>query len=198
MNKILDFVRTTIVGGVLYLIPLIVLAAVLGKALQIAHKVVPVFAEPLNALKLGDALSPQLFAVLLVVVFCFLAGLFSRTKLARSLVGFVDSKILINIPGYGLFRSMAGGSAGIESHADHPVLVSLDDDAWQIAFIVDTINENEVAVYVPGAPETRSGSLYFLPPDRLRRIHTTSAVAFQTLRRMGVGSADLLKKAAQK
>lgn len=198
MNKVLGFVRTTLVGGVLYLIPLIILVAVIGKALQIAHKFVPVFARPIAALQLGHILTPPVFAFLLVVVFCFLAGLFSRTKLARGLAGFIDSKVLINIPGYGLFRSMAGGSSGIESYADHPVLVSLDDDAWQIAFVVDTISEREVAVYVPGAPETRSGSLYFLPPDRLKPVHASSATAFQTLRRMGVGSAELLRKSAGK
>lgn len=192
MNKLLGFIRATIVGGLLYLIPIVVLLFVLGKAMQVAHKIVPLFAGPVEALQLGDILTPPVFAALLVLLFCFIAGLFSRTKLARRIAGFIDSKILINIPGYGLFRSMAGGSEGIENFAQQPVLASIEDDAWQVAFIVERVGER-MAVYVPGVPETRSGSLYFVKPDRIRPLTMNAGAAFQLLRRMGVGSSELLK-----
>jgi uncharacterized membrane protein len=162
MNKLLDFIRATVVGGLLYLVPIIILMFVIGKAMQIAHKVVPLFSGPIEAMQLGDVLTPPVFATLLVVLFCFAAGLFSRTRLARSIAGFIDSKILINIPGYGLFRSMTGGSEGIESLAEQPVLVSIEEDAWQVAFVVDRVGDSRVAVYVPGVPDARSGSLYFI------------------------------------
>lgn len=194
MNKLLGFVRTTILGGVLYLIPIVILIIVLGKAMSIAHRIVPAFAGPIEALQLGDVLTPRIFAIVLVVLFCFAAGLFSRTRPARRIAAFIDSKILINIPGYGLFRSMAGGSAGIESFARQPVLLSIEEDAWQIAFVVDRM-EQRVAVYVPGVPEARSGSLYFVASERVRPLEITSTAAFQILRRMGVGAGELIKSA---
>lgn len=191
MNKLFDFIRATVVGGLLYLIPIVVLIFVIGKALQIAHRIVPLFAGPIEALQLGAVLTPQVFAILLVVLFCFLAGLFSRTSLARRIAGFIDEKILINVPGYALFRSMTGGSSGIENLAQQPVLASIEDDAWQVAFIVDRVGER-LAVYVPGVPETRSGSLYYVMPDRIRPLTIKASAAFQVLRRMGVGSGEVL------
>ncbi len=195
MNKVLGFIRATVVGGLLYLVPIIVLMFVISKALQIAHKIVPLFAGPIEALQLGNVLTPAVFATLLVVLFCFLAGLFSRTTLARRIAGFIDSKILINVPGYGLFRSMAGGSAGIEGFAEQPVLVSIEEDAWQVAFVVDRVGDSRVAIYVPGVPDARSGSLYFIASDRVKPLAIKASAAFQLLRRMGVGSNELLKGA---
>jgi len=192
MNKLLDFIRATVIGGLLYLVPIIILMFVINKAMQIAHKIAPLFSGAIEAMQLGHILTPPIFATLLVVLFCFAAGLFSRTRLARWIAGFIDSKILINVPGYGLFRSMTGGSSGIENLAQQPVLASIEDDAWQVAFIVDRIGER-LAVYVPGVPETRSGSLYFVKSDRIRPLAIKASAAFQVLRRMGVGSSELLK-----
>ena len=193
MNRILGFIRTTLVGGLLYLIPIVLLLVVLGKAMGVAHKIVPAFAGPIRAMQLGNLLTPQIFAALLVALFCFLAGLFSRTGLARSIAGFIDSKILINVPGYGFFRSMSGGSAGIESFAHEPVVVAIEDEAWQIAFVVERLDDSRVAVFVPGVPQVGSGSLYFVAPERVKPLGIPSTAAFQILRRMGVGSGEALK-----
>ncbi|MBB6095151.1 putative membrane protein [Povalibacter uvarum] len=195
MNKLLGFVRTTLIGGVLYLVPIVLLMLILGKAFGVAHRIVPAFSGVIDKLQLGHLLTPQVFAVLLVVVFCFAAGLFSRTVLAREIGAFLDAKVLINVPGYGFFRSMGGGSGGIESFAQQPVIVSIEDEAWQIAFVVEKLGDSRIAVFVPGVPEVRSGSLYFLAPDRVRPLNISSAAAFQVLRRMGVGSDELLRTA---
>lgn len=192
MDKVLGFIRTTLVGGLLYLVPIVILIIVLGKAMSIAHKVAPAFSGVIAELQLADILTPRLFAVMLLIVFCFAAGLFSRTALAKSIGSFLDSKVLINIPGYGLLRSMGGGSEGIESFAHRPVLVSIED-AWQIAFVVDKLDDGSLAVYVPGVPEARSGSLYFMTSDRVRPLEIPASAAFQALRRMGVGSNQLFK-----
>jgi uncharacterized membrane protein len=193
MNKLLGFIRTTLVGGLLFLVPIIVLGFVIGKAMGIAHHFVPLFEKPIESMQLGHILTPGVFAALLVVLFCFAAGLFARTAPAKGVAGFLDSRILINIPGYALFRSMSGGSAGIESFAQQPVLVAIEEEAWQIAFVVEKLSAARIAVYVPGVPEARSGSLYFLAPDRVKPMDISPAAAFQVLRRMGVGSGELLK-----
>jgi uncharacterized membrane protein len=196
MNKLLGFIRTTLVGGLLFLVPIIVLAFVIGKAMSVAHRVVPLFEKPIESMQLGNVLTPEVFAALLVVLFCFAAGLFARTAPAKGIAGFLDSRILINIPGYALFRSMSGGSAGIESFAHQPVLVAIEDEAWQLAFVVEKLSTGRIAVYVPGVPEAKSGSLYFLAPDRVKPADISPAAAFQVLRRMGVGSSQLLEGSA--
>lgn len=195
MKGLLGFVRTTIVGGLLYLIPITLLILVLGKALSIAHRFAPAFADVVEELQLAHVFTPRIVAVLLLVLFCFLAGLFSRTALARRIGDFLDTKILINVPGYALLRSMGGNSA-LESFAKRPVMVTIEDEAWQIAFVVDKVSDERIAVYVPGVPQVGSGSLYYLAPDRVKPLDISPAAAFQILRRMGVRSGDIVRENA--
>jgi uncharacterized membrane protein len=72
------------------------------------------------------------------------------------------------------------------------VLVSIED-AWQLVTPVDELEDGLLAVFIPGVPLAGSGSLYFMAPDRVRRLSTSTKSALLTLRRMGVGSRDLLK-----
>ena len=46
MKKFGHFLRTTLVGGILFLVPIVVLIIVLSKALAIAHKLVDPIAAP--------------------------------------------------------------------------------------------------------------------------------------------------------
>lgn len=71
-------------------------------------------------------------------------------------------------------------------------MVSIED-AWQLAMVVDELEDGLLAVFIPDVPEARSGSLLFVSPDRVRPLSITPKAALQTLRRMGVGSRELLK-----
>ena len=40
MKSILKFTRTSLVGGILFLLPIVIVAIIVGKALAIAHRIV--------------------------------------------------------------------------------------------------------------------------------------------------------------
>ena len=196
MDKKPGILRATLVGGVLYMIPIVLLVAILGKALQLVRRVQPPIEQGLEAVHLGGILTPQLVAVLLLLLFCLAAGLFARTAIAKRFGDFLDTKVLANIPGYSFYKSVGESLAGAEpaGGARSIVMVSIED-AWQLAMVVDKLEDGLLAVYVPGVPDARSGSLYFMSPDRVRPLSISTMDAFATLRRMGVGSRELLKSA---
>ena len=193
MHKSLGFVRTTLVGGLLYLVPIVVLLAILGKAVALAHGISPPILKLLDAIGLGRILSPQVVAILLLVLFCFAAGLFARTVVAKRIGRALETKVLANLPGYELIKSIGENIAGVDtSGARDPVVVRIED-AWQIAFVVDRLNDGHLAVYVPGVPNSRSGSLYFIAPDRVKPLTIPLRSVLLTLRRMGMNSNELLR-----
>lgn len=192
MHQYLGFVRTTLVGGLLYLVPIVVLLAILGKAVQIAHQFSPPVLKAVEAAHLGGILTPQVIAVLLLVLFCFAAGLFSRTVVAKRFSRGLESKVLANLPGYQFIKSVSESLAGVDTSGVHDPVMARIEDAWQIAFIVDRLDDGHLAVYVPGVPECRSGSLYFMTAERVKPLTIPLKSALQTLRHMGVGSNELL------
>lgn len=192
MRNILGFVRTTLLGGLLYLVPIVVIVAVLGKAIGLAHKVSPPVFNVLERAGLGHILTPQVVATLLLVFFCFAAGLFARTKFAKRIANTLETKVLSYLPGYEFIKGLSEGIAGVESSGARAPVMARIEDAWQIAFIVDQMDDGHLAIFVPSVPDSRSGSLYFMTPDRVKPMRAPLKSVMQTLRRMGVGSNGLL------
>ena len=85
MKTITQFVRTTIVGGLFFLAPIVVLIVIIAKAFDYAKKALnAVFVHiPASDLSAGAA---TVLAVGLVALVCFLAGLLARSVTAKRLV----------------------------------------------------------------------------------------------------------------
>src|SRR2546429_8919620 len=97
MKGFLHFLRTTLVGGILFLVPIVVLMIVLGKALDIAHKLADPIAARLPFEKLIGLRTPHVFAIALLVIFCFVAGVFAGSALSQQGVGWRLSSLVSNM-----------------------------------------------------------------------------------------------------
>jgi uncharacterized membrane protein len=193
MKRILKILRTTLVGGLLFLVPVVALVVVLGKALALAHKLVAPLAEHLPVHSVIGLRTPVFLAIAIIVLFCFLAGVLARTALARKLVRSLESAVLADVPGYELLKGMGESMLGVEKQTGHQVVLARIEDAWQIAFLVERLDGGHVAVFVPGAPNPLSGSVYFMTQDRIKAIDIPAAGAMKCLRRVGAGSNALLR-----
>lgn len=193
MGKQLGLIRTTLLGGILYLVPLVVLAAVLGKAMQIAHGIGQPLVRGIEAAGLGHVLTPQAIAILLLLLFCLAAGLFAQTGIAKRIAQVIETKLLVNVPGYGFYKSVGASITGFEEAGTARVALVQFDDAWQLALVMDELEDGRFAVFVPDAPEPRTGTLYYMAPERVRMLGIPVKAAMLLVRRMGQGSREVLK-----
>ena len=193
MKRILKFSRTTLVGGLLFLVPIVVLLGVLGKALAVAHKLVDPLAERVPVESFIGLRTPVLLALGILVAFCFLAGLLARSALAQKAVKKLEAAVLSNLPGYEFFKGMGESMLGVEKEGSYPVVLARFDDTWQIGFRVDELANGLVAVFVPGAPNPQSGSVYYMTAERVTPADIPPAAALKCLQRLGAGSGALLR-----
>jgi len=193
MGKRRGLIRTTLLGGILYLVPLVVLAAVLGKAMQIAQQLGQPLVRGIEAAGLGHVLTPQAIAILLLVLFCLAAGLFAQTGVAKRIAEFIETKLLVNVPGYGFYKSVGASFTGFEEAGSAKVAMVQFDDLWQLALVMDALEDGRFAVFIPDAPEPRTGTLCYMAPERVRLLGIPVKSAMLLLRRMGQGSREVLK-----
>jgi uncharacterized membrane protein len=190
--KRLGFLKTTLVGGVVFLVPFIVLVFILGKALAVMRHV----AEPLSRLapvqSVGAFATVDLLAGLLIVAICFLAGLAARTRAAGRAAEAVESRFLDHIPVYAFIKGITAGAAGDRDEGALTPVLARFDDCWRMAFEVERRDAGAVVVYLPGAPTPWSGSVCILTEDRVQRLDATMLDAVQTIRHVGRGSMTLL------
>lgn len=191
MNRFVGFVKTTVKGGVWFLFPFIVLVIVLGKAQEITVRFVEPLAKriPVHSV-LGMGLVRVLAVVILLLV-CFIAGLFSKTQTARTISDWLEKNFLTKLPGYDFFKSIGANLLHLEKAGSRPVVLARIEDAWQIGYITEELDNGLFAVFIPDAPMPFSGSLYFMTEDRFQRLKISIPEAQQCLRRLGHGSKDL-------
>jgi len=191
MKTTFKWIGDSLINGVFVLAPVMVLGLLIAKAAGAIRGMVEPFAHRMGPL--AGIPAPGLIASVLLVLICFLLGMYSKAVGSRKVVGWLESTVLDRIPGYAYMRGMGESMAGLHGKTAYHTVLARIEDAWQLGFIVETIEAGQYAVYVPGAPNPWSGSVYFMAEDRIRRIDMGLAEALGCLKRLGVGSSALLR-----
>jgi uncharacterized membrane protein len=187
------FIRTTVLGGLLFLFPIVFVVAIIGKALEITNKLSAPLAGLLSVDSIGGLAVVELLALVILVLICFLAGLAARTALAGKLAQSLETKVLGKIPAYTLLKSKAESVLRPEDIADMCPVLGRFDDSWQLAFEIERMAGGKVVVFLPGAPDPWSGSVCVMTEDRITPLDMTVKSAADIMKRLGKGSTGALR-----
>jgi uncharacterized membrane protein len=187
----LAVMKTTLVGGVVFMMPVVVLIVVFTKAGGYLRKL----AQPLaKVLPLDTVLGVMVADAILIALFllaCFLAGLLTRLSFANTFVKKAETGVLWRIPGYGFLKALTDGLDKEHGSSLRPVLVRFDDYS-QLAFEVDHLPDGRKVIYIPGAPNPRAGSVLVLDRDRVEPVPLSFMAAVRSLRALGRGVGSSL------
>ena len=78
MRAIPHFLRITVLGGVLFLTPIVVLVFILGKAFDFARRALKPVVMLIPDRFVSGATTEAILAIVLIAILCFLAGLFAE------------------------------------------------------------------------------------------------------------------------
>jgi uncharacterized membrane protein len=189
-----SFLRRTIIGGVLVLLPLALILFLLGHLVALMKPGAVAAAKLIGQQEIGPFWLAAATVVTLIAL-AFIAGLFAITATGQGLVDRLEALILNQVPGYGFLKSMATGAAktlgGQVSNERKVVLIGDAESGWQMGFIVAEMANGITAVYVPEPPTVGGGSLLFLPRERLIDPGITAAEAMACLGRFGTHPPDI-------
>ena len=196
MRPIAEFTKTTLIGGVLVIIPVYLSVLLLLKAFAgVAGLVAPITEGLPVTLPFRE-----LVAILVLIGVCFICGIAVRTGPGLRAKNALERSVLEKIPGYALIRGLAGRIAGV-LHAgvfpdDRPV-----GDALVPAFLVEDCGDGQCAVFVPSVPTPAAGSIYIIANERVHPVDVPFTLAVSVISKWGAGASELLagmKRAAQK
>ena len=188
----LNALKTRIVSGAIFLIPLFLAVWVLVKIFGLMRELAVSVSSALGfELPMGGVLL-NVVTVALVALVCLFAGRIAEKAAAQRLRNRLDNLLLGAFPGYAFVKGLAENIQQNEAAASSfvPVLLTTGDGT-QVAFETDRIEGGAVAVYVPGAPNPWSGSVLFVNPDQVKKLSVSAAEALKILRTLGRGSEAL-------
>ena len=189
MNKKPSAFRTTVLGGLIFLVPFVMVLFVLGKALGVMRTVAAPLAEAIGVDHVGAFALIDLLAVLLLLGLCWLAGHLATSRRGRALYEAFDAKLLDLFPRYGFVKSMTESLASNQGEATLPVVLVRFDDQSQLAFEVER-TVGGVIVFLPGSPDPWSGTVSLVTPDRVKRLDVDFKTAVKSIRLLGRGAGQ--------
>lgn len=192
-----EFIKTTIIGGFLFLLPGAFILFVLSYALRLIGTLGAPIAKSFRLDQLGHATSigaVTILSIVVLILISFVAGMIARTAAGKRFARWSEKSLLGQMPYYQMLKSMAEGLARIESgHGLKPVLVNVGV-SWQMGYMLDEQLEGDwVVALVPRAPSPLSGTIMYLPPDRVRPLDISLMQAMSVVKAMGAGSGAALR-----
>ncbi len=194
MKTIWNFIKTTVIGGLLFLVPVVVLIVVLIQAFGLMLQVAEPIGELIPIESIGGVALANIIVVLLILIICFIAGLFATKRVFTNFQEYIESKILLKIPGYGLVKGITNSMKMSEEASKNflPVLVRLADFE-QLGFEIERAGDKKAVVSLPGSPNPWSGTVVMTDVAQINRLDISVPDALAYMERLGIGSADLVK-----
>jgi uncharacterized membrane protein len=186
MRQAFSFLKTTLIGGLVVVLPVWLVGFVLIRGLgQIKSAI-----EPLTN-NVTHAFAPPIAIAALVLLFsCFAIGLLIQTASGGRLVGTVERRLAESLPGYGLFRGLTlGVTGGGANHAVKPALVGSDDNL-AFGIIIERANGFST-IFIPSAPSATSGSVHIMLDRNVRPLDIPLRKVLSSMSHYGEGAINL-------
>jgi uncharacterized membrane protein len=189
----LKLIRTTMIGGLVFLFPIAIFVAVIGKGLEITAALSGPVARALPVDMVGGVALAHVLAILLLLLICFLAGLLARAALARRVVGALEANVLARVPAYALLKTKTQSMLSPEDIEGMAAVAVRFDDAWQIAFQIERIDGGMVALFLPGSPDAWAGAICIVEEERVTPLDLPVAAVARIARQLGKGANEALR-----
>lgn len=193
MKQLLRFIKITIAGGILFLIPTVVVLVVITKAMRGLRTVAAPLAEKFPISKVAGIGLITVISFVLLMIVCFLAGIFTRTNFAKKLKKILEEQVLIYVPGYSYLQAMSAELFSKENKSNwRPASIFVDDNEV-ICFVIDE-SEHYCSIFLPSAPSPSSGSVCVREKSIVRYLPMSMPEAVTMIRQFGKGAASVLEK----
>jgi uncharacterized membrane protein len=192
MKSSFSFFKTTLLGGLLVIVPLFLVYLVLAEAVDTLVAVV----QPIVEMFPGDWISSErearFLALGILLALCFFTGLVTRTRMGISVGHWMERTILHRVPGYRMARTLTKQFTGSEE-ASHfaPAVMQFGDEDLVLVYIIEEHDNGYFTVLMPGAPVGTAGGLRYVPGRRVKRLKVPLGQVFKCITHYGVGSGPL-------
>ena len=192
MKNIIEFFKTTILGGLFFLLPVILLYLALAETFELLVVIATPIADLFFPGHFEETEFPVLIALVLLVFISFILGLIMLSDIGRRFGDWLERLILGRVPGYNAIKSLTKGFASSqEEETFKPAVLNSSDGEQEFVYIVEEIDEENFAILVPWSPTPFAGSIKIMPKDRVEPLAVSMGKLTEVLSQWGVGSREI-------
>ncbi|MFC2134195.1 DUF502 domain-containing protein [Bacteroidota bacterium] len=195
MGGLKSFIKTTLLGGFLVVIPVVLVIFIINGLYNfITDKIRPITQLLVYTAQMNEYVASILAALIILLLF-FIVGLTVKTKVGHYTYSLFDEKILKRIPFYSIIKETVVQLFSSDKNFFKSVaLVNLFcNETLVTAFITDEHPDGSYTVFVPSGPAPTAGFVYHLKGEFVHIIDYPVDQALRTIISMGAGSKDLVE-----
>lgn len=197
MGKLKRFLKTSLLGGVVVILPVAILATVSVWLFRLVTGLI----EPLTRLLIKDSqlndYAAQGLVVVVIVLTCFFVGVLVRTRLGAFLYRVIENRILKLAPGYSMIKETVlqiFGNPDDSPFSSVAIAQLFGSDTRVTAFITDKHADGSYTLFVPTGPNPTSGLIYHLDGRYVQPVKIPVQDAMRSIISCGAGSARLMQE----
>lgn len=191
MKALMSFVRNTLTGGILFLIPIVLIVMLLIKAHEIIYILVDPLAQRLPDIFLGFDGS-RTVALFILIAVCFFSGLIVRSAYAKRFISTMEDRLLSHLPGYALIKSAAAGALGKEDQNGLIPIVTTEEGITKVGFLVEEQGDQSV-VFFPEPVNSNSGEVVVMASTAIRRLNIPPNKVTLSMKQFGKGLLEYIE-----
>ena len=196
MKPFVEFLKSSILGGLLVLLPLLLLWILFAKAFDIIVEMATpvVHLLPRSVLVEAPRLK-ELVAVVVLVTASFIFGMLLRSMFFRNVINLMERHTLGRFPVYAALKGLVSEAFRPESSGGFkPAMLLLAEGMQRPAYVIEDHGDGNLTVFLPSAPSAFSGMIHVVSRDRVVFLDVKLIELIQSIARYGVEQRDLLKK----
>ncbi len=198
MKKILQFLKTTIIGGLVVIVPVAILVYAVGEIFITLIEITTPLTAWMPFHPAVNALLASTTAIAMIIALCFFAGLIFNTLWGNAVRNWLEKKIFSRIPMYSALKGLTQRFAGIEDAGFPVVEVDLYGSQCRVLGVaVEQLPDGRNAVYIPSSPVATVGQMAIVPHDLIRVVDTSLAEMFTAVSQMGIETVKLYDKTSR-
>ena len=193
MKNILNFLKTTILGGLFVLLPIILIYLALAETLDILVLLASPIADLFFPGHFEEAEFPVLAALVLLVLISFILGLIMLSDLGRRFGNWIERIILGRLPAYNAIKSLTTGFTDSQQESSFkPALLKSVSGEKELVYIVEDHGDGNLTVMLPWTPTPFAGVIKIVPKERVEPLAASMTKVTEALSQWGIGTKNLL------
>jgi uncharacterized membrane protein len=190
-----EFLKTTLVAGLFVLLPVVLIAKALAEVVHLAEKGAKPILKLLPEQITAHPKFPVVFAVLVIIIACLIAGFLVRLAFMRAMGRWIEQRFLDPIPGYRAIKNLSSGLSGsLEESAFKAAVLISPEGGSELVYLIEDHGNGLATVMIPSAPNPMGGAIKIVPRERVHILNVRMTALARVLSQWGVGAQALLPK----
>ena len=195
MNRMKAFFKTSLLGGIVVILPVVILTFVFTWVFDfVTNRIQPLTNVVIKQYEIPE-ISADVFVIFIIIMACFTVGVFVTTKLGKFVYRSIENRILKAAPGYSLIKETIVHILGEKESPFSTVALAriFGNETLVSSFVTDKHADGSFTVFVPTGPNPTSGNIFHLKGEYVHPVDIPVEEVMRSIISCGAGSKKLIE-----